>query len=60
MGHDRPVAATTMKALTVANRRLLAAMAREKRAAAVWRVADEEFRAARRGLSLLVSAVAEP
>ncbi len=49
-----------MKALTVANRRLLVAMAREKRAAKAWRLAVEELRAAKRGLAVLVSAVSQP
>lgn len=60
MKSDRPAAETSMKALNVANRALLAAMAREKRAALAHAMAAGQLRAAKRQVALLVAAISQP
>jgi hypothetical protein len=60
MKTDKPAAETSMKALAVANRALLAAMAREKRARAIHQVAVTDLAKAKRNVALLVAAISQP
>ena len=60
MAQDRPNGETSMKALGQANRVLLAAMAREKRAAKLHAATVVELRAAKRQVALLVAAISQP
>jgi hypothetical protein len=60
MGQDRPTSATSMEALGQANRALLRAMGREKRAAKAHAAALVVLREAKRHVALLVAAISQP
>jgi hypothetical protein len=60
MNAPKPAPETSMKALNLANRVLLAAMAREKRARAAHQVAVTDLVKAKRQVALLVAAISQP
>jgi hypothetical protein len=60
MNIQKPAAETSMKALAIANRALLAAMAREKRTRTAHQVAVTDLVKTKRNVALLVAAISQP
>ncbi len=60
MPNDKPPASTSMKALAQANRALLAAMARARRADAAHAAAMRDLAAAKKQVALLIAAISLP